>query len=323
MSGKSSTRWMPEGDLGHTAANQQRLESRSAFLEAARAGEIMEAECLMCDCATMQLRISLPGGIIGIMPKEEVCWQADGGETKDIAVITRVGKPVQFRVLSVTENECGETVARLSRRIVQQACADDYVSRLTCGDIIPARVTHLEAFGAFCDIGCGIVSLLTVDRISVSRITHPSDRFRVGDRLSVLVSSIEENGRIYLSHRELLGTWAENASLFSAGQTVRGIVRSVESYGIFVELTPNLAGLAELTDGVQPGDACSVYIKSILPERMKVKLVLIDTCGKAETAPCRYWIDPAETKHLDRWLYSPVGARKTVESSFGALSVLP
>ena len=42
----------------------------------------------------------------------------------------------------------------------------------------------------------------------------------------------------------MLGTWAENAALFSPGQTVTGVVRSVEDYGIFVELTPNLAGLA-------------------------------------------------------------------------------
>ena len=56
-----------------------------------------------------------------------------------------------------------------------------------------------------------------------------------------VVSSLENN-RICLSQRELLGTWEENAALFSQGETVAGVVRSVESYGIFVELTPNLAG---------------------------------------------------------------------------------
>lgn len=64
------------------------------------------------------------------------------------------------------------------------------------------------------------------------------------------VSSLED-GRICLSQRELLGTWEENASLFEQGETVAGIVRSVEDYGIFVELTPNLAGLAEFREGVR------------------------------------------------------------------------
>lgn len=60
-------------------------------------------------------------------------------------------------------------------------------------------------------------------------------------------------GRVSLSHKELLGTWEENAALFSPGETVSATVRSVESYGIFVELTPNLAGLAEPKAGVRAG----------------------------------------------------------------------
>ena len=81
-----------------------------------------------------------------------------------------------------------------------------------------------------------------------------------------------ENRRITLTHRELLGTWEENAALFAAGETVRGIVRSVEPYGVFIELAPNLSGLAENREGLTPGTPVSVYIKSILPQRMKIKL---------------------------------------------------
>lgn len=56
----------------------------------------------------------------------------------------------------------------------------EYIAGLTCGDVIPVRITHLEPFGAFADIGCGIVSLLPIDAISVSRIDHPKERFTVG-----------------------------------------------------------------------------------------------------------------------------------------------
>ena len=62
--------------------------------------------------------------------------------------------------------------------------------------------------------------------------------------IKAVIKSVE-NGRISLSHKELLGTWEENAERFCAGETVSGIIRSVENYGAFVELTPNLAGLAE------------------------------------------------------------------------------
>ena len=121
-------------------------------------------------------------------------------------------------------------------------------------------------------------------------------------------------GRITLSHRELLGTWEENSAAFKAGETVPGIVRSVEKYGIFVELTPNLAGLAEYCDGVKDGDHASVYIKSILPQRMKIKLVIVDSfSADYPPAPIRYFTD---SRHIDSWVYSPEGCEKVIESVF-------
>lgn len=300
--------YVPEGAM-------PRLRSRAAVEDAARRGLTVEAMCVLCDCTTMQLTVDLPDGIRGILPREEAGWTADGSGIKDIAIITRVGKPVQFKVTEIYEDERGVT-AMLSRRAAQKECYEQYVSRLVPGDVIPARVTHLEPFGAFCDIGGGIVSLLTVDRVSVSRISHPADRFRCGEYIHAVVQSAEEDGRIYLTHRELLGTWEENAAAFAAGQTVTGIVRSVEEYGVFVELAPNLAGLAEPYDGACPGDACSVYIKSLLPERMKIKLVLIDLCGKADVTPCRYFVDTDAVRHLHHWRYSPEQCRKVVETEF-------
>ncbi|MBQ3707261.1 MAG: S1 RNA-binding domain-containing protein [Clostridia bacterium] len=319
MQGIRRVRYLPEGELRLTPENRAAFRSRESIEEAARRGTILESMCLLCDCATMQLTVEMPEGMRGIIPRAEAGFVPPGlgsGEVKDIAVITRVGKPVQYRILSIREDGRGERVAVCSRRAAQEACWQNAVSRLLPGEIIPARITHLEPFGAFCDIGCGLVSLLTVDRISVSRISHPADRFRQGERIRAVVSSIEDNGRIYLSHRELLGTWEENTALFSAGQTVSGIIRSVETYGVFVELAPNLAGLAESTDGAIPGHTCSVYIKSILPERMKVKLVLIDVGEEAGAAPFRYFIDPDEVPRLTRWRYSPEGCRKVVESVF-------
>lgn len=117
-----------------------------------------------------------------------------------------------------------------------------------------------------------------------------------------------------LSHKELLGSWEENAALFSPGQTVSAQVRSVESYGIFVELAPNLAGLAEPKTSVRTGQQASVYIKSLIPEKMKVKLIIIDSFdAPAQPLPMHYFI---QSGHIDRWQYSPVCASKRIESVF-------
>ncbi|MBQ9941322.1 MAG: S1 RNA-binding domain-containing protein [Clostridia bacterium] len=264
--------FMPEGYNSATSTNKEYLSSLQGLEYAMSNGIILEARATMCD-NDFNLRIDIPG-YNAIIPYEEVALTPDDTPCKEIAAITRVGKSVCF----VIDRINGSSLL-LSRRKAQKKCVEQYLSHLNIGDVIDAKVTHFENFGAFCDIGCGIASLLSIDCISVSRISHPRDRFRIGQHIKVAVRSAEQNGnliKIALTHKELLGTWRENIARFQVGQTVAGIVRSVESYGIFIELAPNLSGLSELKDGVECGQTAAVYIKSIIEEKMKVKLVVVD-----------------------------------------------
>ena len=315
--------YKPEGLIIGTPQNRELLSMGKTGLERAmEKGIIMESTALLCD-SDMNIHVDLRG-ITGIIPKNEVCLCHEGEEIKDIAVITRVGKPVCFKVMSIAERG-GKIYAYLSRREAQIECKQNYINDLIPGDIITSRVTHLEPFGAFVDIGCGIVSLLSVDCISISRFSHPKDRLYSGMVINTVVKLIDyERDRIFVSMRELLGTWEENAAMFTPGQTVAGIIRSVESYGVFVELAPNLAGLAELRDDIpflRDNDVCgrmaAVYIKSIIPERMKIKLVLVDSYkGDRGTPSLDYFIDCNKVTHLDSWRYSPPECNKVIETIF-------
>ncbi len=298
--------------MGHTARNAMALTNESALTEAMDAGAILEARAILCD-KNHDLHVDL-GCMRGIIPREEGAIGIADGTVRDIALISRVNKPVAFVVQAIRTDSFGEKYAVLSRRRAQELCRREYISRLVPGDVIDARVTHLEGFGAFVDVGAGITALIPVDAISVSRIPHPSERFFPGEDIRAIVRSIDETGRITLTHKELLGTWEENAARFGAGETVPGIVRSVEPYGVFVELTPNLAGLAEYTPDIEPGQSASVYIKSILPQRMKIKLIIVDAfSADYPPAPLEYYF---EGNHMDEWHYSPPGARKEIGSAF-------
>lgn len=313
--------YLPEGCLLNTPENQEYISSISGLERAFVEGKILESTVSFCD-SSFRLHIEL-NGIMGIMDKEETLYCREGEHSKDIAIITRVGKPISFKVIGF-RRENGIIVAVLSRRKAQEECQKEYLSSLCAGDIICSRVTHLESFGAFVDIGCGLSSLLTVDSISVSRISHPRDRLSVGEEIYVVVKSRDEqSGRLYVSMKELLGTWEENAREFEVGQTVLGIVRSIEDYGVFIELAPNLAGLAEIrsdtrdTEIAKIGAHTAVYIKSILPDRMKIKLVLIDSYRQnTPQSKHRYFIDCNNTKHISRWVYSPPTSSKIIESVF-------
>lgn len=291
------------------------LESLRGLKMAARQGKILQARCTMCDAAH-NLYVDL-GCAKGIIPREETALGVREGTVRDVAIITRVNKMVSFKVMEVEEDE-GRVI--LSRAAAQAECRRVLFDTLAPGDILPARITHLEPFGAFADIGCGLISMISIDNISISRIRHPADRFCVGMEILAVVREVDrENYRVTLSHKELLGTWEENAALFEPGQTVSGIVRSVESYGIFVELAPNLAGLAEFQEGITPGTLAGVYIKSILPDKMKIKLAIVDTGEIAPPPrPPHYFITEG---HLKRWRYSPEECPRRIETCFDGVKV--
>ena len=274
--------------------------------------EILQSTALAYD-TNRCLRFEL-GGCRGTMLHEDCQQVAPGEEIKDIAVLTRVGKPTCFVITGQTTGENGQRVFQLSRAAAQQQCRSNYLDTLETGSVIPCTVTHIENFGAFCDVGCGVPALLPIDCLSVSRIATPADRVKVGQQLLCAIKSRDAQGRIVLTLRELLGTWSENAACFTAGETVVGIVRSVEDYGVFIEIAPNLAGLAEADATLHPGQPVSVYIKSILPDKMKIKLVVVN---KHLNQPLRfephYFVTHGRMKH---WIYSTPQSRKQIETYF-------
>lgn len=304
-------KYLPEGAVFNSRETEKIFSSESLLKEACEKRLYLEARALMCDNAH-NLHFKL-GNIKGFMPHDECAEGVKDASVKDIAIISRVNKPTGFYITDVdltSENP----VAVLSRTEAQADCRKNYISALRTGDIIDAKITHIEPFGAFCDIGRGITALLPINSVSVSRIPNPHSRFFIGQNIKAVVRSIDENGRITLSHRELLGTWEENAKAFHSGETVTGIVRSVEPYGVFVELSPNLAGLAEYAEGVEVGQSASVFIKSINPEKMKIKLIIVGTDSFAcENRNYKYFIDSG---HIDFWRYSPCKCTKLVETVF-------
>lgn len=281
------------------------MTNPDALHRAVATGEIFQATCLKCD-EFHNLHVDL-GTIRGVIPREETAIGIEEGSTKAYAILSRVGKPVCFQVLGFDSRGC----AVLSRRAAQADARDYFLSALHPGDVIPAVVLNAADFGVFCDIGCGFPALMRINRCCTSRLDSTASHFRTGQLIYVAVLAVDDRaGQVHLTGRELLGTWEENASRFRPGQTVPGIVRSVMSYGVFVELGPNLSGLAEPVEKLQPGTPVSVHIRGILPEKHKLKLNIIEILPEIpKPAPIEYFITSG---HLDRWEYFPGSKSITV-----------
>lgn len=263
----------------------------------AETGEVFQAMCYKCD-EFHNLHLDL-GPIRGIIPREEAALGIRDGTVKEIAILSRVGKWVSFQVL--TFDLQGNVIG--SRRAAQAEAGSYFLSALSAGDVIPAVVQNPVELGAFCDIGCGFTALMRIDRCCVSRLTATSELFSAGQSIyAAVLNADDENRRIDLTYRELLGTWAENADGFRPGQTVTGRVRSIMPYGVFIELTPNLSGLAEPYPRLKIGDRVSVHIRSIQDQKHKIKLTVIDLLPPAPPSPPDYFITGG---HIDRWEYYP------------------
>ena len=145
---------------------------------------------------------------------------------------------------------------------------------------------------------------MRLNRCCISRLQSGAALFSPGQEIRVAVLWMDaQRGFIHLTGRELLGTWEENAEKYRQGQIVPGVVRAKMPYGLFIELLPNLSGLAEPTEGIAEGDAVRVRIRAILPQKHKIKLTILE---KLPAPPPRispeYFITSG---HIGKWEYYP------------------
>ena len=142
---------------GMNAELDRQFTTPEALRRAMMQGSVLESRVLLCD-REHNLHVDL-GAMRGIIPREEGAVGIDDGTVRDIALISKVGKRVCFSILGFQREDDGPFTAILSRRAVQLRCKAEFLDTLEPGDVIPARVTHLEKFGAFIDVGAGLPTI--------------------------------------------------------------------------------------------------------------------------------------------------------------------
>lgn len=276
---------------------------------------ILEAKVNRCN-KNNSLIMEISNNITCVIELSELEYNVDKSkETKDISAKTKVNRHVKFIPTSI-EIKDDKYIVNCSRKLAQKQCQENFIEKLLPGDVIDAKIVRVVNYGVFCDIGCGIVALLPTNNISVTHVTDIKKMMYGISRLKVIVHNIDDIGRVVLSHRELLGTWEEEASKFSVNDTVHGVVLNTEEYGTFIRISQNLCGLADNTiSDLKTGDDVIVKILSIKDINMKIRLVVISKDENLEKQTQAFKYTKVDG-HISKWVYSTKGSNKVIETVF-------
>jgi small subunit ribosomal protein S1 len=184
----------------------------------------------------------------------------------------------------------------LSRRKVEESermeRMAEAVGGLSGGTVMTGKVTRVEPFGAFVDIGNGLEGLVHVSNISRKRVEDVTQVLTPGQSVQVMVLEVKDGGRkLSLGMKQLeADPWAEVTHLLNVDQQVTGKVTRVADFGAFVELLPGVDGLLhvsqfsrervrDLSRLVKVGDELSVRVTAIDPSNQRISLSRLDARG--------------------------------------------
>jgi small subunit ribosomal protein S1 len=206
---------------------------------------------------------------------------------------TLIGETLVCEVLEIDK---GRKRVVLSRRAVQsrerQDALTETVGKLHSGMVVRGKVTRIESFGAFIDIGQGVEGMLHVSNISRQRVEKVADVLQVGQEFDVQVLEIKENGkRISLGKKQLEpDPWLDLAERLGVDTVHEGRVTKVMEFGAFVELEPGVEGLVHVSQlakervrriqtAVKVGETFPVRVLAVDPAQERISLSRLDTRG--------------------------------------------
>lgn len=221
-------------------------------------------------------------GVVGnniksIIPRDEASSiVGENGLVDEKFILNKKGRVIPVCIKDIINNEDGTLELVLSKKLLELKVRRWMYMHLKPGMKLKGTVVSTAEYCAFIDVGGGVTGILKLAEISDCPIEHSHDVFKVGQRIEVIVKKYDrDTGRIELTYKELLGTFEENVKNLKESDIVDGIIRNRIKSGVFVEIKPNLFGLAEHVNGVEYGQKVLVSIKKINMEKKKIKLIII------------------------------------------------
>ncbi len=270
-------------ELSFRQAGQERVWQ--TLSDRLKTREVIKTKILEANKGGLMVEVN---GVIGFLPVSQLSSEhyprvEEGDKNKILEVLkSYVGKI--FDVQIITADAHDEKLI-VSEKAVGEEELRSKISKLTIGTVVTGEVSGIVDFGIFLKFGDGLEGLVHISELAWTRIDHPKDLYRVGQKVEAQVISIERD-RISLSIKRLQpDPWLEAIKKYQVGQMVKGKVNKVMPFGAFVELDPEIYGLVhsvELSNDevkdpseiVKVGDEKEFKIISIEPQEHRLGLSL-------------------------------------------------
>ena len=249
-------------------------------------GEIIKA--LITDANKGGLMVKV-GRMSGFLPVSQLMPEhyprVPGGDKNRILekLKSYVGREFEVKVIDADE---AEEKLIVSEKAGWEEKQKDVIASYKVGDLVEGKVTAVTDFGVFVEFGQdNLEGLVHISELAWQRIDNPADVVKVGDKIKAEIINVE-GSKIFLSMKKLKeDPWKNVADKYKINQVVKGKVLKVNPFGLFVELDPDIHGLAhisELSDKpindsaeiAKPGDILDFKVLSIEPSSHRLGLSL-------------------------------------------------
>ncbi|EAK1485097.1 30S ribosomal protein S1 [Campylobacter jejuni] len=218
--------------------------------------------------------VDLGNDIEGFLHISEISWDKNIKNPKDYI---NKGQEIDVEVIEINPNE---RRLRVSLRNLLSRPFDEFMKSYKIADVIEGEITSVTSFGAFVKLG-GIEGLLHNEDASWDRNDKCKDKFSQGDKIKVKIIKIdEENQKISLSTKELSSSPVqEYAKIHKVGDIVKGAIRDIKDFGVFVELSKNVDALihkedisTSMLENLKIGDDIEAAIVFIDEKKNRIRL---------------------------------------------------
>ena len=216
-------------------------EERKALMETLQEGTIVKG--IVKNITDYGAFVDL-GGIDGLLHITDLAWR----RVKHPSEVLEVGKEVEAKVLRFDQDK-----QRVSLGLKQlgEDPWEGLARRYPQGSRLFGKVSNLTDYGAFVEIEQGIEGLVHVSEMDwTNKNVHPSKVVQLGDEVEVMILDIDEDKRrISLGMKQCQpNPWQDFEANFKKGDKIKGAVKSITDFGVFVGLPGNIDGLVHLSD---------------------------------------------------------------------------